>query len=663
VGLRPVDGQNRDRFLAPMKSPWWWLLGCWWAISLPAVTPTTDDLMAAQAQVLDALDAEQAAMQAVHEIRAQDGDAAAMAALLAYFAERPMPVAVLPSARTFPPGVPARAEAAMRDEFNMQGVTAIQPRTPEGGLDWHHRGPRNDPEWAWLLNRHRHFSYLIQAARESWNPAYVHRVEADLVDWIVTNPYPNRTTFSASWRALEVARRMLEVWIQLWDDLKRSPHFSDEARTLMLASFLDHGDALREHASIWGGNHLVTEKTALIMLARAFPEFTITREWLDYAATAATTEILDQTYPDGAYQELTNHYQWVVLRNAQRLKELLEPEADLAIYPAFAARVEAMWQYFIHLAKPSGYGPLNNASDEEHNREFTRQQNPEALNHAESASIKFFPYAGHVIERFSPSPSPTTTPRWSFFDVGPYGTAHQHQDRLHFSMSAAGRDWLVDNGRYTYQPGKWRDYFKGPHSHNTLTFNGDAAQEGPLSVEQPVPTLPVSLSQDWPVVAGEALIPPSATPGHLPGRWVRIVVYAPFAHLVLDVVESFAPLTLQARWHFHPDVTTTEAAQVVQYVSTASDLFKRDVYRGQEAPFVAGWRAPQYNERFPAVEQVYTWASRQPHTTVWWLQTPEADGKLIELETVTARSWRITYQSASEAEPMAFKVTLGDVSD
>ena len=39
---------------------------------------------------------------------------------------------------------------------------------------------------------------------------------------------------------------------------------------------------------------------------------------------------------------------------------------------------------------------------------------------------------------------------WAWFDAGPWGIAHQHNDKLHLSVSPFGRDVLVDTGRYNY---------------------------------------------------------------------------------------------------------------------------------------------------------------------------------------------------------------------
>jgi len=58
-------------------------------------------------------------------------------------------------------------------------------------------------------------------------------------------------------------------------------------------------------------------------------------------------------------------------------------------------------------------------------------------------------------------------------DVGPLGylsiAAHGHADALSFTLSAGGRELLIDPGTFSYHAQKkWRDYFRGTSAHNTV---------------------------------------------------------------------------------------------------------------------------------------------------------------------------------------------------
>ena len=62
-------------------------------------------------------------------------------------------------------------------------------------------------------------------------------------------------------------------------------------------------------------------------------------------------------------------------------------------------------------------------------------------------------------------------------DAGPLGyrsiAAHGHADALSFTLSAGGREFLVDPGTFAYHTqGHWRQYFRGTAAHNTLRTDG-----------------------------------------------------------------------------------------------------------------------------------------------------------------------------------------------
>ena len=59
-----------------------------------------------------------------------------------------------------------------------------------------------------------------------------------------------------------------------------------------------------------------------------------------------------------------------------------------------------------------------------------------------------------------------------FFDAGPAGVSHQHEDKLHIGVSAYGRDFLTDGGKGLYIPDKWRNYFVSSRAHNTILIDG-----------------------------------------------------------------------------------------------------------------------------------------------------------------------------------------------
>jgi hypothetical protein len=557
----------------------------------------------------------------------------AASALVAYFERKDFPLEVL-EPNAFHAELMERMEAALEDRFFLLEDWETVPRLESGGLDWRHRGERKDKEWAWMLNRHGLFPDLAEAYRRSGDERQRAYLNALWQDWILNSPYPDRLTFSVQWRALEVARRMLNSWVHVFYDPNNL--LDPETRLLVLSSVLEHGDALREHASFWGGNHLISEKLALLTLTFAWPEFTDSADWQAYAIERVSRQLMDQTYPDGSYKELSNHYQRVVLFNAQyfiRLMARLDP--DYQGLPVIQ-RIEAMWDFFARVTQPDGSGPISNASDREDNAVFIREvqafyDRPDWLyigtNGREGVppdgpASRLFPWAGQAILRNGWHDKAD----WVYFDAGPYGTAHQHIDRLHVSASLRGQPTLVDNGRYTYQPGPWRDYFKGPQGHNVLLLDGKAARQAPRQVEAPLPVV----FEERPEAAFVAASSAFETPGAfgIPGfgkevPWTRAVLLDRRGFLlVVDHVVTFSGHDLSARWHFHPDIPEALALSSLKLAHGPEGPVRFESFLGQEPPEVAGFYSPDYNEKFAAPELRFSLRINQPTTLVWLLQPP-----------------------------------------
>ncbi len=516
----------------------------------------------------------------------------------------------------------AEADQALRDTFTLQGVQGVAARRPDGGFDWADQGPRNDPEWAWFFNRQSFFTATSQAYLRTRDDRYAEFTFATLDDWIRQHPAPGRISFSAAWRPLEAARRILDSWTFVYLQLGAHPAFTPERRERFFASIHAHGEQLRHHHAL-AGNHLITEMLALAQLSLVFTADAEAEEWLQYSLGQLQRSYAEQVYPDGTHTELSAHYQRGVALTFQRLLTLLETAGRNDLVAVWRPRVRTLWAYLAAVMQPSGGSPLNNDSDQENLMRLLREYAPDLA--AEDQRSHWFPYASQAVFRSRSGPAAATL--WAFFDTGPRGTDHDHADRLHLSVSVGTREFLVDNGRYTYRPGPWRDYFAGPTGHNGVLIDGQGADQGPARVGRGNVLGRFFAQGDIEVAYGDATFATPADPRA--GDWRRVVIHLRnLGWVVVDRVVAFKPVALTTLWHWAPgcDVLPADAAtgQVGRFgagslrMQMSSSVAASDwqVVRGASQP-VQGWHSDRFNFKTPASCSVFTQQVSGPVTNVW----------------------------------------------
>ncbi len=540
------------------------------------------------------------------------------------------------------------ADAAVNGTFTLQGVTGTVPRTANGGFDWTWGGPNHDPEFAWFLNRQHHLPALFVAWRETKEARYRTALNAQLRDWLAQNPRPGHYSFSSSWRALEVARRVEEAWMPVLLAPEAAAALDDDVLAGVLADLPEHAIALRDTHS-FSGNHLITEMTGLAAIALAFPEFKDSPQWLDYAIAHTRAEAEREIYPDGAETELSNLYQQVVLRELQRLLDMLEAAGWQKDAGALSRLTENGWNFYAHTLDPRGHGPLDNDSSVGDDAALVREMaakyqrkdwlyiataGREGDAPAEGPS-EYFPYAGLAVMRSGWE----ANAQWAFFDLGPRGSDHQHDDRLHLSIGGLGREFLVDDGRYNYQPGPWREYFTGPRGHNVVLLDGKGTLPPPDTVSTPA-KVRQELKPDAVVFAATAAFAGCTVNGQGPAYVTRRVDYHAGKYwVVTDEIRCAGPHQVETLWHFHPDCTvqvdgdliyTNDAGKAnlgMRLLEAPAGGGKFALIRGREKPAPQGWYSASFNERVPGTCVSFTEAVGGPVTRTWviWITPPGQD--------------------------------------
>ena len=530
----------------------------------------------------------------------------------------------------------AAADTILENVFVIQNVRGQVPWGDDGHRDWYYKGPNNDREWAWLSNRHSQISHVLSIYFETGNPKYARYMDLFLRDFIIKSmPYPGVKSSTSVWRGLEVAARA-KVWSRIFYGLLNSEYISPATQLLMLSSLPDHAHYNRNfHA---GSNWLTMEISALATVATNFPEYKKSEEWLAYSIETMIESMKEQVYPDGVQAELTSHYHIVSLSNFELFKRICD-HANRQLPDYYLKTLELMQNYLAQTVRPNGTGILNNDGDLDYNRNrildaaatYNRHDwefiasNGQSGKAPEKGPSYFFPWAGQLVSRSGFD----ADAHWSFFDVGPWGSGHQHSDKLHISVAAYGRDLLVDAGRFAYTgevAEKFRGYARGSQGHNVLLIDGKGQEPGPRKTEEP-------LSEKHRLITGEY--------DYAWGAFSKFIdMEGECTHtrrlyydrgnfwVVVDEVATDRPRKVEALWHWHPDcevrlngnnVSTQNERGNLQIIPAGNQKWEVNFVKGQESPEIQGWYSREYNKYKPNVASVYTTQVESDSKFVWVL--------------------------------------------
>jgi hypothetical protein len=561
---------------------------------------------------------------------------AAAAALVTYWrsaAQPPMPAvdATIADAQT-------DGDRVMADLTPFFSAWDAVPRRPDGGWDWHHDGPHGDREWGWLHNRHTNMLMLFRAWQATGTASYAQRIDAMLWDWVVSNPYPGQRSGSAPWRGLEAFCRAVR-WTEIVHALRRSPLISDATLVAVTASLPDHADYARNyHAS--ANNWLTMEMNGLVTLGCAWPEFRDAPAWRAYAAQTIATEPEHQCYPDGAQKELTFHYHQVTEGNLAAIARILDAGGYGGLLPVgYRDGLRRMWDATAATVDQRGFGPTNNDSDLHNVTEplLKHGRNLGVMDWVHIASAgregaapvgppsRLLPWAGQLTMRSGWGPQE----QWAWFDAGPWGSAHQHQDMLHLSVRH-GRELLVDCGRYHYIRDRWRDFFTSTAAHNGLLIDGAGQQPGPAVAEAPFAEADCAITPGWDYSRGRFTSGFVGLPATV--RHERIVLYRRGAWwLVVDVVDLDIPRRLEWLWHLHPTCTPVVDGSALGSADSGQGNIRvlpllpgcaaPELVRGREEPSILGWFSPRYGDKEPTTTGVWTMPGQAGRSVQAWLIT------------------------------------------
>jgi len=462
--------------------------------------------------------------------------------------------------RPLPPPSSRRVGGAVddvvyRDVYAEGGLGSGRvPRNADGGLDWECRGPRDDPEFENVLNRHQTFPGVLDAWSATGNDDYAAWLDRTIVDWATHNPCPGGDLRKAApkcypvgdgsgspacawgardgpgaqacapsyaespWRLLEQGARFSTggggpPWPAAFFGLQRAANFSVSARALAVLVAGEHLASLVAAGTAGVSNWAITQNTGLVTLALAFPELKGAAAARDAALANLLKLLSSGVYPDGVETEQASGYDINVANDFFNVLQLLATAGDASPPASFIAAAERMWTYGALVSDPAGCLPRNGDSDVcgsgysdaaalYFNRpDWTfvhtngRSGTVPASNATAGPSVAF-PWAGQIVMRSGYGEGAT----WAWFDAGPYGSSiHGHRDKLAVNVHARGAMLLVDSGRFAYDGTDLPAilhvaYARNASAHNTLTVDGCDQAPEPAVAAAPLPADAVTLS-------------------------------------------------------------------------------------------------------------------------------------------------------------------------
>lgn len=529
------------------------------------------------------------------------------------------------------------ADSVIHDIYTFQNVAGKVPRLADGHLKWAHNGPEDDIEWAWALNRHYPVNELLTAYSESGKAEYAEYIDSFIKDWIIQSwPYPGVKSMTQMWRGLEVSFRV-KMWAQVFYRFMNTDYISPATRLLILSSLPDHAHYARNfHAQ---GNWLTMEISGLATVASNWPEFRESKAWMDYSIETMVASMKEQIYPDGVQTELTSSYHFVALSNFMLFADICKKN-NIPLPEYYTKTLEAMYNFLAMTMRPDGFGLLNNDADLMNNRnrlleaaeKYQRDDWKYIASNGAAGTLPkegpsfIFRWPGQLISRSGYD----TDAQWSFFDIGPWGSGHQHNDKLHLSVAAYGQDLLVDGGRFAYKgevAKKFRKYATGSASHNLIMVDGKGQANGPKVAEKPLDENLYTITKDFDYGSG-IFEKYAGLEGNFSHTRSMVYVRGKF-WVVVDRVTTDRPRTIETIWHWHPSNQLQEAkAGIVATANKRGNLsvipvgatdWKVTQMKGSEPPNIQGWYSPEYNQFEPNPTSVYSTKLNADDTFVWIL--------------------------------------------
>ena len=364
-------------------------------------------------------------------------------------------------------------------------------------------------EWTWQLSRHPYWIELGKAYWATGDEKYAKAFVRQARSWIIENPKPDDLYNKdySRWRTLEAGIRMRDAWIESFYRFLPSPHFDDETVLMFVKSIYEHGEHLMANHCEVGNNRFAMEMSGLYKVAVMFPEFRESPSWEKYAGQSLYEEAERQFYPDGAQKELAPGYHGVAQRSILSIYKLAIINKRPLPF-GFITMMEKTYDYYLKIRMPDGSLPGINDSDFSYDSDSQLKQGLEYFPNRQDYAYFvrknkkgdeplfksiWMPWAGWYVMRSGWDEDAL----YSFFEVGPLGEGHFHEDKLSFLLYGYGSSLLTEGGNYPYDTSDWRKYIISASAHNVTRIDGRDQNRRSLSKKDEIRLSFTPLGNRW----------------------------------------------------------------------------------------------------------------------------------------------------------------------
>jgi len=614
----------------------WWVATASTAVQAEPSSQRAASPRFTQQEMLSALDLSRPDLVTVKQAVESGDIAAARKAFVAYLKSRTAPKWHFDwRSWTRPASRPAGVDTRAADQAARNVVVTVSVKHDYGReIDWFLNPTRNRyDEYVWQLGRHPYWRTLRDAYWATGDEKYAQAFVRQLNSWIDRCPRPNDSGNyrDSAWRTIECGIRMGGSWPTAFFGFLPSPSFDDASICKMVASMVEHAHHLMKYPT--RANWLTMESNGLFHVGVLFPEFKEAASWRDTGLKRLRHELDAQVYPDGAQMELSTGYHQVALRNFVQ-PVFLARLNGIELPPGYIERLERMYHYNLYAAMPNlrlpdlndgGHADVRSLCREGYeffpNRKDFLWAATDRKEGSPPSQVSYaFPYAGHLIMRTGWGPDDA----YLLFDVGPFGLAHQHEDKLHFVLYAQGRELIIAPGNYPYDTSPWRKYHIGSFAHNVVHVDGEPQNRRRLKGQTSVVSEP--LPHEWRTDPKYDYASAVYDDGFgsrsekIAGHCREILFVKPDYWVVIDTLRPRDDRPHLYEAFFHTDAQPEEAAMapetdlfttkfkggnIVIAPATGMDI-KGKIIAGEEQPNVQGWvKCGAYDVR-PAATAVYT---------------------------------------------------------